>query len=287
MSNPLIRYDLSLPGYFSYPPAPGIHTRAMIPRKETKALYMRGEFGQKADGQQRPMTAHNTTHLDVPFHFDGDGDDLAAVLNRAESPADRPCLARVVHLGGDTTLPGAYGRDGVDYCEAVSAEVLPSAGELRGYEALVLLTGFGEVMAKYDGIPFTQDSDGYYHIPWLTADAVALILEAGLSLVAIDSNTVEEQTSSEPHRMSGDAHHSLLGHQPPVLIMECLHGVGMAEKVGFLPGEGLFQMVPRRVNAKGADAAHSRAFLYFYRDDPQGKALRDLQEVITPGEFHG
>ena len=287
MAGPLIRFDLSLPGYFSYPPAPGVRTRAMIPRRETKALYMRGEFGEKSPGEFRPLTAHNTTHLDLPFHFDGDGADLEGVLNRGDWVADRPCLARVVSLGGDPKLPGAYRRDGVDYCEAVSAEVLPPADELERYEALVLLTGFAQVMLQYSGRPFVHDADGYYHVPWLTEEAAGVILESGLSLVALDSNSVERQTGSDPHRMSGDVHQALLGHDPPVLIMECLNGADLEGQVGYVPQEALLHMVPRRVNAKGAEAAHCRAFLYFYRDDGEGKALRTLQSMMTPEEYHG
>jgi kynurenine formamidase len=288
MAGALIRYDLSMTHYFSYAPAPAVRTRAMIPRQGRQSLYMRGEFGAKVEGGEfRPMTAHNTTHLDVPYHFDEDGDDLAAVLNRADSVADRPCLARVVGLAGDPALPGAHTRDGVTYCEAVSAAVLPPLAELRGVEALVLLTGFGAVMAQYGDRPYTHDGDGYYHVPWLTDDATEHILAAGLKLVAIDSTSVERQTSSVPHRMSGDVHTALLGHRPPVLIMECLDGSALAQRVGFLPREALLHMVPRRVNAAGADAAHSRAFLYFFRDDADGRALRALQATMSPAEFHG
>ncbi|HKJ00096.1 MAG TPA: cyclase family protein [bacterium] len=288
MAGSLIRYDLSLPGYFSYPPAPSVKTRPMIPRGERRSLYMRGEYGAKVEGEAfRPMTAHNTTHLDVPYHFDEDGDDLAAVLNRADSVADRPCLARVVSLARQPALPGAHTREGVTYCEAVSAAVLPSVADLRQVEALVVLTGFGALMARYGDRPFAHDDDGYYHVPWFTEDATAHILKAGLKLVAIDSTTVERQTSSEPHRMSGDVHMALLGHAPPVLIMECLDGSAMAQQVGFVPSVALLHMVPRRVNAEGADAAHSRAFLYFYRDDADGTALRSLQAAMTPQELYG
>ena len=287
MPGTLVRFDISLPNYFSYAPAPEVRTRAMIPRREPKGLYMRGEFGQKTDGQPRPMTAHNTTHLDVPYHFDEAGADLAGVLNRSETPADRPCLARVVHLAGDSSLPGVYRRDGVDYCEAVSAALLPPVEELRQYEALVVLTGFGEVMRKFADTPYTHDADGFYHVPYFTEDATERILEAGLAMVAIDSTTVERQTSSVPHRMSGDVHVALLTHEPPVLIVECLDGTDIGSKLGEVPGEAVLHLVPRRANAAGAEASHSRAFLYFYREDPQGTDLRNLLQVMTPQEFHG
>ena len=287
MSGALIRFDLSLPNYFSYPPAPGVDVKPMIPRGEPRSLYIRGEYGRKPDGQMRALPVHNTTHLDVPYHFDEAGADLAAVLNNSAWVADRPCLAKVVHLGGQADLPGSHQRNGVTYCERVSAAVLPGAEELKGYDALVILTGFGRVMAGLTDFQFTPDSDDFYHVPWLDADAVSLILEAGLRLVAIDSTTIEPQTSAKPLRFAGDAHHSLLENDPPVLIMECLNGTDMEAKVGFLPAEGLLHMVPKRAGEYRAEAAHSRAFLYFYRDDPQGKALRQLHQTMTPEEMYG
>ena len=287
MPGALIRYDLSLSTYFSYPPAPGVDTRALIPRGEERSLYIRGEYGRKADGQARPIPAHNTTHLDVPFHFDARAEDLSQVLNNGAFAGDRPSLARVVYLGGAPERPGSHTRDGVTYCEAVSAEHLPPVEELSGYESLVILTGFGALMAGLTDFQFSHDSDGYYHVPWLTDSAVERILAAGLRLVAIDSTTIERQTSAQPHRMSGDAHHAQLGHQPPVLIVECLNGAGLAERVGFAPPEALLHMVPRRVNEKGGEAAHSRALLYFYREDAQGQALRKLLQLMTPEEYHG
>lgn len=287
MANTLIRFDLSLPNYFSHAPAPGVDTRPMIPRGEPRSLYIRGEFGRKPDGQMRPLPVHNTTHLDVPYHFNEAGEDMEQVLNREGWVADRPCLAKVVALGGKPKQKGSYTRDGITYCERVTAGVLPPKEVLQGYEALVILTGFGEIMAGLTDFQFMPNEDGFYHVPWLDEDAVDLILAAGLSLVAIDSTTVEQQTSAQPMRMTGDAHHRLLGNNKPVLIMECLNGTGLVEKTGFMPGEGLLHMVPKRANAKGAEAAHSRAFLYFYRADADGTALRDLKQTMTPQEYYG
>ncbi len=283
----LIRYDLSLPGYFSYPPAPGVTTRPMIPRKEARALYMRGEIGAKHDGSPRPIAAHNTTHVDVPYHFFESGADLAAVLNRMEWVADRPCLARLVVLAGRRDLPGAHERGGVVYCEAVSAAELPPLEELRGYEALVILTGFGAIMAQSREGQYAPDPDGFFRVPYLKDDAVERILAAGLKAVALDSTTVEPQLSGEPHRMGSDVHFRLLGNQPPVLIVEAVDGSRLQAQVGMVPQEAVLHVVPRRVNAQGADAAHSRVFLYFYRDDPGGQALRRLQQVLTPQECYG
>ena len=90
MAHALIRFDLSLPCYFSFPPAPSVAARPMIPRKGAASLYMRGEMGEKHDGSPRLITAHNTTHLDLPFHFYEQGADLAAVLNRTDTPITFP-----------------------------------------------------------------------------------------------------------------------------------------------------------------------------------------------------
>ena len=287
MPNALIRFDLSLPNYFSYAPAPAVRTRPMIPRKEPKALYMRGETGEKHDGTPRLMTAHNTTHLDVPFHFYEQGADLAAVLNRMETVADRPCIARLVMLEGRAGAPGHYTRDGITYVERITAADLPSEADLRGVEALLILTGFGQVMAAQPEGQFPRNPDGYYHVPWLDEGAVKRILDAGIKLVGLDSTTVEPQTSAEPHRMASDAHFMLLGHTPPVLILEGLNGSRFREQVGFAPKRVLLQIVPRRVNAAGADAAHSRVFAYFYRNDPEGAQLEGLRATLTPQELYG
>jgi kynurenine formamidase len=288
----LIRYDLSLPNYFSYAPAPGVVTRPMIPRKEPRALYMRGEMGEKHDGTPRLMTAHNTTHLDVPFHFYEQGADLAGVLNRTDTVADRPCLARLVVLTGKSGAPGHFTRDGITYVEQITAADLPSGAELKqsvkeGYEALVVLTGFGRVMAAQATGQFPRNPDGFYHVPWLDDGAVDCVLASGVKLIGLDSTTVERQTSSEPHRMGSDAHFRLLGQTPPVLILEGLNGGGFVEQVGWAPERVLLHIVPRRVNAAGADAAHSRVFAYFYRDDPTGRRLADLRDTLTPQEFYG
>jgi kynurenine formamidase len=287
MPNALIRFDLSLPNYFSYAPAPRVVTRAMIPRREPKALFMRGETGEKHDGAPRLMTAHNTTHLDVPFHFYEQGADVAAVLNRLDTVADRPCVAALAVLAGRAGAPGHHVRDGIAYVEQITADDLPPEAELRRAEALVILTGFGRVMAAQPEGHFPPEPDGFYHVPWLDDGAVERILAAGMKVVALDSMTVERQISSEPHRMGSDAHLRLLGHTPPVLILEGLNGAGLREQVGFVPRRGVLHIVPRRVNARGADAAHSRVFLYFYRDDPDGARLPGLLDALTPGELYG
>ena len=292
MSSPLVRFDLTLSRYFGYPPAPSVGTRAMIPRRESEALFMRGEYGIKEDGRLRPISSHGTTHLDVPLHFYAEGSDVAGVLNNAAWPGDRPSLARVVSLFPGTaadgqSAPGRFSRDGVSYCEAVSAELLPDPEILAGYEALVILTGFGALMNAEREEGFAPADSQGYHVPYLTEGAVERILAAGLRLVAIDSTTVEPQTSAEPVRFGSAVHFSLLGASPPVLIVEGLDGSKIGEQAGFVPSEGLLHVVPRRVNAVGGEAAHSRVFLYCFRQDPEGRALRALLKCMTPEEYYG
>ena len=287
MPNDLIRFDLSLPNTFTYAPAPKIVTRPMIARRQPRALYMRGEMGEKHDGAPRLMTAHNSTHLDAPFHFYEQGADVAQLLNRADTVADRPCVARLAVLEGRAGTPAHFTRNGVSYVEKVTAADLPSPADLDGAEALLVLTGFGRVMAAQPEGHFSGDADGFYHVPWLDDGAVERILASGVKLVGLDSMTVEPQLGGQPHRMGSDVHFRLLGHAPPVLILEGLNGSRLREQVGFVPKRGLLHIVPRRVNALGADAAHSRVFLYFYRDDPDGSRLPGLLNALTPGEMYG
>ena len=150
-----------------------------------------------------------------------------------------------------------------------------------------MLTGFASVVAHYGEAPFPPDGDGGFHVPHLTDSAVERILASGLGLVALNSTTVEAQTGTEPVRFSSDSHHSLLGHDPPVMIVEGLGGAGLIERLGFAPEEALLHVVPRRVNEAGADAAHSRVFLYIYRGDDDGAALRRLARTLTVEEMYG
>ena len=199
-------------------------------------------------------------------------------------PADARRLGLADGQRATATTAGGNARAGI---VRVSEEVLPSVEELRGYEALVVLTGFGEIMARQEGEPYPVPEVGAYHVPHFTLGAAERIVASGLKLVAIDSTTVEPQTSQDPVRFGSDVHFKLLGNEPPVLIVEGLSGGGLAEKVGFVPREGLLHIVPRRVNEKGAEAAHCRAFLYFYRDDPAGEGLRRLAEQMQPEELYG
>jgi kynurenine formamidase len=284
MDDELIRCDLSLDVYFTYGPAAHVLSRPVLARREGQPIYMRGEVGIKDDGQLRPLVAHNTTHIDMPVHFLDGAPDLQDVLNDPAYRVNFPMLARVLDL---STRPDPQrDKNGVRYCELVTVEMLPPLEELRQYDALVLLTGFGAVMHQ-GAEHFVPDVAGFYHLPGITGGVAQRIVEAGLALVAIDSPTVERQTQGNPLRMSGDVHPLLLGNSPPVFILEAIAGDRMASQVGFVPTEGMLEVIPRRANAKGADAAPTRVFLSFYRGPDNRRLLERLIAMVTPKYLYG
>lgn len=286
MVDDLIRYDLSLDVYFTYGPMAAVMSRSVLPRREGQPIFMRGEVGIRDDGQFRPLVAHNTTHIDMPVHFLDGGADLHDVLNNPAYRVNLPLLARVVDVSVWPDPQSCYESNGVRYCELVTAEMLPPVGELRQYDALVLLTGFGAVM-RLGSKPYAADGKGFFHMPGVTAEVAQRVAEAGLTLLAIDSPTVERQTQGNPLRMTGDVHPILLGHIPPVFILEAIAGDRLAPQVGYVPTEGMLEVIPRRANAKGADAAPARVFLSFYRGQSNRQRLQQLIALITPHDLFG
>jgi kynurenine formamidase len=286
MVSELIKYDLSLDVYFTYGPAANVVSRPVLPRREGQPIFMRGEVGVKDNGQVRPLVAHNTTHIDMPVHFLDGAADLHDVLNNPAYRVNFPLLTRVVDVSGWPNAPYLYENNGVRYCELVTVEMLPPVEELRQYDALVLLTGFGAVMRR-GSEQYISDAEGFFHMPGVTVEVAQRVAEAGLTLLAIDSPTVERQTQGTPLRMTGDVHPILLGHIPPVFILEAVAGDRLVPQVGFVPAEGMLEVVPRRANARGADAAPARVFLSFYRGTNNRQQLQRLIELITPKYLYG
>jgi kynurenine formamidase len=286
MVDDLIRYDLSLDVYFTYGPMAAVMSRQVLPRRQGQPIFMRGEVGIRDDGQFRPLVAHNTTHIDMPVHFLDGGADLHDVLNNPAYRVNLPLLARVVDVSVWADPQYFYARNGMRYCELVTAEMLPPVDELRQYDALVLLTGFGAVM-RLGSEQYAADGGGFFHMPGVTAEVAQRVAEAGLTLLAIDSPTVERQTQGNPLRMTGDVHPMLLGHTPPVFILEAVAGDRLAPQVGYVPTEGMLEVIPRRANAKGADAAPARVFLSFYRGQNNRQRLQQLMALITPHDLFG
>jgi kynurenine formamidase len=286
MVEDLTKYDLSLEVYFTYGPMATVMSRSVLPRREGQPIFMRGEVGIRDDGQFRPLVAHNTTHIDMPVHFLDGGADLHDVLNNPAYRVNLPLLARVVDVSVWPDRQYCSESNGVRYCELVTAEMLPPVEELRQYDALVLLTGFGAVMRLGSEL-YAADGKGFFHMPGVTAAVAQRVAEAGLTLLAIDSPTVERQTQGNPLRMTGDVHPILLGHIPPVFILEAIAGDRLAPQVGYVPTEGMLEVIPRRANAKGADAAPARVFLSFYRGQSNRQRLQQLIALITPHDLFG
>ena len=286
MGNGLIKCDLTLEHYFIYGNAASVITQPVLPRRKGQPIFMRGEVGIKEDGKLRPLVAHNTTHIDMPLHFIEGAADLDAVLNNSAYRINRPMLARILDLLQWPEPQYFYERNGVRYCQEVVVDMLPTVDELRQYDALVLLTGFGAVM-RQGSEHFHPDAAGFYHLPYITVEVAQRVADAGLALLAIDCTTVERQTQGNPLRMTGDIHPILLGHQPPVLILEGVAGDRIASQAGRIPTEGVLEVIPRRTNAAGADAAHARVFLSFYAGPDNPQRVQRLLEVITPEYLYG
>lgn len=286
MGNGLIKCDVTLETYFTYGPAATVVTCPVLQRREGQPIVMRGEIGIRDDGNFRPLVAHNTTHIDMPLHFLDNGADLDTVLNNPAYRINLPMLARVLDLSTWPEPQHCYEHNGVRYCERITVEMLPTVDELRQYHALVLLTGFGAVM-RQGSERLHPDAAGFYHLPYITVDVARRVAEAGLALLAIDGMTVECQTQGNPLRMTGDVHPILLGHTPPVFILEGVAGDRIAAQAGFVPTEGLLEVIPRRTNAIGAEAAHARVFLSFYRGADNRQRLEQLLETVTPEYLYG
>ena len=286
MGNGLIKCDVTLETYFTYGNSASVITRPVLQRREGQPIAMRGEIGIRDDGNFRPLVAHNTTHIDMPLHFMDQTADLGTVLNNPAYRINLPMLARVLDLSTWPDPQCFYEQNGVRYCERVSIEMLPPVEELRQYHALVLLTGFGAVM-RPGSDHFHPDAAGFYHLPYITVEVAQRVADAGLGLIAIDGMTVERQTQGHPLRMTGDVHPILLGHEPPVFILEGVAGDRIVTQAGFVPTEGMLEVIPRRTNAAGAEAAHARVFLSFYRGPENRQQLEQLLELVTPEYLYG
>ncbi len=285
MGSGLIKCDLTLEKYFVYGPSAAVLTRSVLPRRDGQPILMRGEVGIKEDGQLRPLVAHNTTHIDMPYHFLDDGMDLAAVLNNPVYRINMPMLTLVLDLSDGPAEPCMFERYGIRYCREVTAEMLPDVETLRQYDALLLLTGFGAILDRGSD-DFEPDAEGFYHLPSVTVEVAQKVVDAGLSLLGIDCPTVEKQTQGHPLRMTGDVHPILLGQASPVFILEAVSGARMKRQAGFIPPEAVLEVIPRRTNAEGADAAHTRVFLSFYRENGR-QQLQQLVEMTTPEHLYG
>jgi arylformamidase len=143
------------------------------------------------------MVANTGTYVDVPFHFYEDGDDLSAV--GVERVADLPGLYVDATARNGRPVGPAH-LDGVD---------------LRG-KAVLVHTGWDA--------HFGTDAYGV-EAPFITSEAVDLLISSGVALVGIDSVNIDDMGD-----MTRPAHCGLLGSGIP--IVEHLTGLGQLRTAG-------------------------------------------------------
>jgi kynurenine formamidase len=161
------------------------------------------------------MVANTGTYLDTPFHFAADGHDLSGID-----------LARVVHLPGVLVdVPGATGELGAELVESAGG------GELAG-RAVLFHTGWDR--------HWGTERYGSVDHPYLATAAAERLVEAGVSLVGIDSLNIDgTHTGERP------IHATLL--RAGVLIVEHLTGLDQLAGRRFA-----FSAVPPAVRGMGS-----------------------------------
>jgi kynurenine formamidase len=164
------------------------------------------------------MVANTGTYLDSPFHRYAKGKDLSQL------PLERLANLEGVVIPADPSKGRAIGRSAFQ------------GHDFRG-KAVLVRTGW-DAHWRTD-----QYFEGH---PFLTKDAAEYLLEAGVTLVGIDSLNIDDTAE-----LSRPVHSLLLAAEVP--IVEHLRGLGE------LPGEGFrFFAVP--VKVKGMGTFPVRAF---------------------------
>jgi arylformamidase len=168
-------------GLLTYPglPPPELHTA--VSRSETAA---RLHDGVSFEVEVLTLVGNTGTYLDAPFHYH------AGLADIGELPLDR--LVNV-----PIALVNAVGMTSIGTSE------LSSTGELAGH-AVLFHTGW----SKHWGGPVYSGPGS----PYLTADAVAALIEADVAVVGIDSLNIDN--TGDPAR---PAHQGLLGAGIPII----------------------------------------------------------------------
>jgi kynurenine formamidase len=192
----------------TYPGLPGPIICDYLSRERSRELYAPGVEFQIGKIE---MVANTGTYLDSPFHRYADGTDLSGL-----SLASLADLDAVV-----VQAPMGFGR-------AISRRAFEGM-ELRG-RAVLIHTGWD----RHWGTKHYLSAN-----PFLTADAAAMLLTAGASLVGIDSLNIDDIGDR-----TRPVHSKLLGAGIP--IVEHLRGLAQ------LPAEGFrFSAVPPKVAGVG------------------------------------
>lgn len=198
-------------GVITYPGLPAPEIRPHLTREASRASYAPGtEFAIDTI----TMVGNTGTYLDSPFHRYPDGADLAAL------PLETlvGLRAEVFHLPDE----GRAGR-------GIAAEEL--AGRNLAGAAVLLHTGWDR---HFDTPAYGAGA------PFLTADGAAYLIEAGATLVGIDSVNIDDAESGGER----PAHSALLG--------AGIHVVEHLTNLGALPERGArFTAAPPAIEGFG------------------------------------
>jgi len=208
MSNKLIDLSHTVEhGLITYKGLPAPIICDYLSREDSRSHYTGGTefFIGKIE-----MVANTGTYVDSPFHRYADGIDLS------ELP-----LESLANLAGIVVRAQHAGR-------AIDAKYFRGVN-VKG-KAVLVHTGW----AQYWG------TDQYFeNHPFLTKDAVELLVEAGAAFVGIDTYNIDDTTDG-----ARPAHSTLLGNRIPI----CEHMCGLEA----LPNSGFrFHAVPVKVKAFG------------------------------------
>jgi kynurenine formamidase len=246
----LVRVDLSPADYIHIPQAPRIERRPILARGGDNEWEMSGVLGVDETGKCLGLSNHTWSHLDAPYHLLPDGASLDEIDPR-QYLANR---ARVVDLAEPSA--GRRGRrasiDGIEHHTHIDVDDLPD--DIEGYDALLLITGFGALIEQ--GYPMKPNAD--HHYPNVTQAAAERIAATNsIRLVGIDSPSFDKpETKAIAHRL-------LLGRRPrPVLLLETLTCERLRRALAPLPREVLLTVEPLRAYGARPDGALSSVYAY-------------------------
>lgn len=175
--------DLSHPitaGMITYPGLPGPEIETFVSREKSAEALAPGVSFHIG---RINMVANTGTYLDAPFHFHGSGADTAGL--DVERLLDVPAV--VVDAGERT---------------GIGASAFEGCGDLTG-SAVLVRTGWSR---HWGTEQYGRDA------PHLTADAVALLVEAGPAVVGVDSLNIDDVRD-----LARPAHNGLLGAGIPIV----------------------------------------------------------------------
>jgi kynurenine formamidase len=181
------------------------------------------------------MGSQSGTHVDAPYHVLGDGPRLDELpLTRF---IGRAVVADVRGLGAEAPIAWT--------------DLAPAEASLRPGTILLLHTGWSRHMA---------DRARYRTHPWLSADAAARVVAAGVRTVGIDALNIDA-TPADLSTIRFDAHIEILGADG--VIVENLTNLDAMERLR----DPIVSVLPLRLS--GSDGAPVRA-VAFERDALRG-----------------